>query len=399
MDPQIRIKDIKMVPIGKLKPHPKNPNKHTPEQIQRLAEIIEFQGWRYPIKVSKQSGFITSGHGRLDAAKLKGWKQVPVSVQKYDSEEQEYADVVSDNAIASWSELDLSSINADLGDLGPDFDIDLLGIKDFEIDIADKEPGCDEDEIPEVKKSFVEIGDVWKLGNHRLMCGDCTDEKLVSRLMAGEKIDMVFTDPPYGIALNTDYVKTKPKGSKPEEFTRPINSFKAIAGDNRPFDASAILKQFSGAKEIFIFGANNFLHTIPDYQKGSWVCWDRTGGQTSLDETLGSTFELCWSLQRHKYQIARVTWKGVCGHSKKDDGAKKTHPSMKPVALVAWFFEHWGRNTNSVADPFGGSGSTLIACEKTNRKCFMMEIDPHYCGGIIERWQKYTGQKAEKLNA
>jgi len=127
-----------MVPASQLKPHPKNRNKHPAEQVVRLAKILEYQGWRYPIKVSKLSGFITSGHGRLLAAKHLGWDQVPVNFQDYDSEEQEYADVQADNAIASWSELDLSAINSDIVDLGPDFNIDLLGIQNFKIDISEK---------------------------------------------------------------------------------------------------------------------------------------------------------------------------------------------------------------------------------------------------------------------
>jgi hypothetical protein len=120
-------------PVTTLKPHPKNRNRHPQEQIERLAKVLAYQGFRYPVKVSKRSGFITSGHGRLEAAKLNGWTTVPVNFQDYDSDEQEYADVQADNAIASWSELDLSGINADLGDLGPDFDLDLLGIERFSL--------------------------------------------------------------------------------------------------------------------------------------------------------------------------------------------------------------------------------------------------------------------------
>lgn len=120
-----------------LKPHPKNRNAHPEDQIKRLAEILKFQGWRYPVKVSKRSGFVTSGHGRIEAARLNGWKEVPVNFQDYESDEQEYADVQADNAIASWAELDLSGINSDIGDLGPDFDLDLLGIKDFVLDVTD----------------------------------------------------------------------------------------------------------------------------------------------------------------------------------------------------------------------------------------------------------------------
>lgn len=143
----------KLVPIEELKAHPKNANKHPDSQVQRLAQIIEYQGWRYPLKVSKRTGYITAGHGRLLAAKRNGWSQVPVNFQDYDSEEQEYADVQADNAIASWAELDLSQINQDIGDLGPDFDIDLLGIKDFVLEPADKltefDPAKHWDSMPE----------------------------------------------------------------------------------------------------------------------------------------------------------------------------------------------------------------------------------------------------------
>lgn len=123
-----------LVSVKELKPHPKNRNKHPKEQIERLARILEYQGWRYPIKVSKLSGFITSGHGRLEAARHLKLKEVPVSFQDYTDEAQEYADLQADNAIASWAELDFSGINSDIVDLGPDFDLDLLGIKDFKLE-------------------------------------------------------------------------------------------------------------------------------------------------------------------------------------------------------------------------------------------------------------------------
>ena len=129
-----------MVNVRKLKPHPKNRNKHPKDQIERLAEIVEYQGWRKPITVSNRSGFITAGHGRLAVAKFLKMKEVPVDYQEYDSEEQEYADVQADNAIALWSDLDLSAINQDIPELGPDFNIDMLGLKDFTLDPSEKEP-------------------------------------------------------------------------------------------------------------------------------------------------------------------------------------------------------------------------------------------------------------------
>lgn len=129
----------RLVPIKELKAHPKNRNSHPDAQIDRLAKILEYQGWRYPVKVSKLSGYVTSGHGRIEAAKANGWSEVPVSYQEYTDEDQEYSDVQSDNAIAAWAELDLSGINSDLADLGPDFDLDLLGIKDFTLDPSEED--------------------------------------------------------------------------------------------------------------------------------------------------------------------------------------------------------------------------------------------------------------------
>jgi len=129
----------KLVPVSELSPHPKNPSTHPSDQIQRLAKILEYQGWRYPIKVSKQSGYITSGHGRLEAAKLNGWESVPVNYQDYETTDQETADLIADNAISEWSTIDLSKIHLELSDLGP-MNIDVLGLKDFAVEPADKEP-------------------------------------------------------------------------------------------------------------------------------------------------------------------------------------------------------------------------------------------------------------------
>jgi hypothetical protein len=138
-------------PAKSLRAHPKNRNQHPTEQINRLAKILEYQGIRYPIKISKRSGFITSGHGRLMALKSMGVDEIPVVYQDYDDEAQEYADLQADNAIASWSELDLSGINTDIGDLGPDFDIDLLGVKNFVVDVSEFGPDESIDAVKEHK--------------------------------------------------------------------------------------------------------------------------------------------------------------------------------------------------------------------------------------------------------
>lgn len=385
-----------LVPIAKLKPHPKNRNIHPEDQIRRLADILKYQGWRYPVKVSNQSGYVTSGHGRIEAAKLNGWSDIPVDYQDYDNEDQEYADLTADNAIASWAELDLSGINTDLGDLGPDFDIDLLGIKNFELDILPPEPQCDEDEVPESVEPKTKRGDIYKLGRHRLMCGDSTSIDDVERLMDGARADMVFTDPPYGMFLDTDFDSMFAADKNHRETGKRFDAVKGDREDFSPALINTIFAAFPDSKEVFLWGADYYSEHIPDRKNGSWVVWDKRCNE-EMDRVSGNTFELCWSKQKHKRLIARILWSGHHG-MQGGDTKKRVHPTQKPTKLVEWFFDNWGKDTRTVVDLFGGSGSTLIACEKTNRSCFMMELDPHYCDVIVARWEKYTGQKAELVD-
>lgn len=394
---EIHCQYSELVDISELKPHPKNRNNHSEAQIDRLCEIIKYQGVRHPIKVSNLSGFISSGHGRLLAAKKLGMKRVPVSYQDYTDEAQEYADLIADNAIASWSELDLSGINSDIGDLGPDFEIDLLGIKDFVLEPTEKlDPQCDEDEVPEHVEPKAKLGDIYQLGRHRLMCGDSTSIDAVEKLMAGEKADMVFTDPPYGMFLDTNYDQMFAADDAHRKTGKRFDQVKGDHADFTPELISTIFAAFPDCEEVFIWGADYFSELLPDRKYGSWVVWDKRCSE-AMDKVSGNTFELCWSKKKHKRLIARIQWSGHHG-MQKDDTKTRVHPTQKPVALVEWFFEQWGDKKSSLVDLFGGSGSTLIACEKTNRTCFMMELDPHYIDVIVARWEKYTGKKAELLN-
>lgn len=373
----------KLVPVSELKQHPKNRNAHPKDQVERLAKILKYQGWRYPIKVSKQSGFITSGHGRLEAAIENGWPEVPVNYQDYENETQEYADLQADNAIASWSDLDLSKINTDLSDLGPDFDLDMLGIKDFVLEPADKlDPGCDEDEVPEKVEPKTKLGDIYSLGAHRLMCGDSTSIDAVEKLMNGQKADMVFTDPPYGMNLNTNFQDIH-KGAKTGKNHAPV------IGDSNKFDPSCLFTVSS--KDRLVWGADYFIENLPI--GGSWYVWDKTVGR--FEGRIGNEFELLWTELPHKRLVFRHEWVGYNG-LEKEDTKTRGHPNQKPVELLCKILDQFKHD--NILDLFGGSGSTLIACEKTNRKCFMMELDPHYCDVIVARWEKFTGQTADLLN-
>jgi 16S rRNA G966 N2-methylase RsmD len=377
--------------IRTLKQHPKNRNKHSEEQIDRLAKILEYQGWRYPIKVSNRSGFITSGHGRLMAAQKIPLAEVPVNFQDYDSDEQEYADIQSDNAIAAWAELDLSGINLDIGELGPDFDIDLLGIKNFTLDISEKGQ-CDEDEVPEHVEAITTLGDLYRLGDHRLLCGDSTDILQVEKLMNGEKADMVFTDPPYGMSIvNVDKGPKNQIGGYGIEGKAKRGTYKPVIGDDSIKTAldSFNLCRGLGIETLVFWGANFYASALPN--SSGWLCWDKENGEGFFADG-----ELAWTNREKQLRIFKHQWKGMIKAS--EMGQKRVHPTQKPIALAEWVFHICNKESKSVLDLFGGSGSTLIACEKTNRKCFMMELDPHYCDVIVARWEKYTGKKAELIN-
>ncbi len=356
-----------MLPLSKLKKSKHQRNKHPQDQIIRLAKIMEAHGVRHPIHISRLSGQVCFGHGRWEAAKLNKYTEYPVVYQDFKDDDEEYACVQSDNAIASWAELGMAGINLDLANLGPDFDIDLLGIKDFVLEPAEKFH-ADQDEVPEQVEATAKLGDIWQLGEHRLMCGDSTSIDAVENLMAGEKADMVFTDPPYGLA---DKWQGGTWGSKP--------MYKDAKRWDQPMQQEHIQQIFSFSKNIILWGGN--YYSMPGSR--CWISWRKSQQMPTMAD-----FELAWT----SFDKPSKEWTS----SRNSDG-NRVHPTQKPVALAEWCFENYA-DPKSVLDLFGGSGSTLIACEKTNRKCFMMELDPHYCDVIVARWEKYTNKKAVLLN-
>lgn len=386
---QIRANEIKLVSLDDIKLNPRNRNKHPKDQIDRLVDIISYQGFRNPLIISNRSGHCVAGEGRYLAAKKLKLKQVPVIFQDFDSDEQEIAAGVSDNAIGLWSELDLSGINTDIPDLGPDFDIDLLGIKNFMIDVAEKEGLTDPDDVPEPpKEPKTVLGDIYELGGHRLLCGDSTQIDSVERLMNDQKADMVFTDPPYGINEKTDRAYAAPsrisKGG----------TFRKIIGDetiDAAVDCWNLIQGLSPRLQIW-WGANHYSNKING--SPSWIVWDKRVEEKEHD--FNSDCELAWCSGFNKsVRIFRHKWKGLIKAS--EHGEKRVHPTQKPIALAEWCFENYG-DPVSVIDLFLGSGSTLIACEKTNRRCFGMELDPRYCDTIVTRWVRFTGQTKIKRN-
>lgn len=245
-----------------------------------------------------------------------------------------------------------------------------------------------DDEIPEPEnqETDIQLGDVFSLGDHRLVCGDSTDPCAVDLLMMGEKADMVFTDPPYGInAVSKD---GKVGGGTAHA---PAKTYRQILGDENTNVARDFYSLISSLEisKIIIWGGNYFTDFLPP--KPCWIVWDkeRPEGLTFADG------EIAWTNFTSPLKFIRHRWDGYHRASERDQ--PRVHPTQKPSALAEWCFNEYGNVEDKILDLFGGSGSTLIACEKTNRKCFMMEIDPYYCQVIINRWEAFTGQKAEKL--
>lgn len=396
---EIKSTDITVTPIGKLVFNPKNNNKHPKEQIDRLAQLIEYQGFRNPIVVSTRTGFVVAGHGRIEAAKKLGIKDVPVMFQDFESEAQEYAYLTSDNAIAAWAELDLSAVNTEMLDFGPDFDIDLLGIKDFVIEPIEKfEAQSDEDDVPEVVHPITRKGDIWILGNHRLMCGDSTMIDDVEKLMNGEKADMVFTSPPYNGDTHLDYGK----GENKKLYEN--NTDKWTSEEYIDFCYQVLANLFNFTSGFIFWNVNynaksrfEYVKCIYPFIENLWetIIWKKTGMPLSNGLTRNFEFIFCFKNGERKHLSKEFkTESNIWEISNIGSQDKNNHRACFPVGLPERGIINGSSEGQIVLEPFAGSGTTIIAAEKTNRKCYGIELDEKYCDVIINRWQNYTGKKA-----
>lgn len=385
---QVRSTAIEMVNPASLIPYDKNMNEHTPEQIDRLVKLIEYQGFRDPIIAQKGTNVIAAGHGRQVAALKMGLKQVPVTFQEFESEAQFYAFVVSHNAIAkdSWAALDLSKVNMEMLDLGPDFDIDMLGIKDFVIEPIEKfDPQADEDDVPVVVHPITRKGDLWLLGKHRLLCGDSTMIDEVEKLMNGEKADMVFTDPPYGVSYQSNMRKKSER-------------FEVIKNDEGFISEWINVLPVVSEGWVFVWTSWKVIKEWieicePIGKMTNMVIWDKGGGGIGdLTGSLLTDFEVALVYNRG----AKLTGKriGSVWSVGKDKSKEYVHPTQKPVELAETAFGSCIKTNSNVLDLFSGSGSTMIACQKNGQTFYGMELDEKYCDVIIKRWEQYTGKKA-----
>lgn len=392
----IKSKEIKMVSIHSIVENPKNANRHSIEQIKRLEKLIEYQGFRVPLIISNRTGFLIAGHGRLEAAKNLNIDKVPVVFQDFGSEAQEYAFLVSDNEIARWAELDRHSVYTEMENMElEEFDIELLGIEDFSLEVEEIPGNTDEDEVPELKEDpITKRGDIWILGDHRLMCGDSTMVDDVEKLMDGEKADMVFTDPPYNTGMQAKKGSTRLSHMFNDKFTDEewqnlLSGFTA--------NAFAFMKDNTAGYFCLDWRRNHELqeHLRNGFKISNVIVWDK------VVHGLGSDY-------KYTYELINVCKKGKpeldthqgdkeysdVWHIQRKMGKDKDHATKKPIEIIERCLRHATKPNQSCLDFFAGSGSTLIACEKNNRYSFNMELSEHYCDIVIKRWQNYTGKEA-----
>jgi hypothetical protein len=355
--------------IKDLVPYDRNPRKNGPA-IDKVLESLNRHGQVKPIVLSAvgkpfEKEVICCGHTTMQALKKFGAKEAKVIVKEFESEAEFIDYNIRDNKSGEFAEWD----EAMLAQLGAEFEIDL-GEMGFEFNAEESKEGLtDEDDVPEVPAEPVaKLGQMWKLDDHRLMCGDSTDREQVEKLMGGEKADLCLTDPPYGIGEDGGAQRTrgsKRKNGEKKEWDKQIPSKEAFEN----------IKIYSEVQ--MIWGGNYFT----DYLSPSrgWFYWNKLMGGDFSDG------ELCWTSRdavlKH-FEKAKIT---------KD----RMHTTQKPIELMEWCLSF--SESSVVLDLFGGSGSTLIACEKTGRKCRMMELDPKYCDVIIKRWEDFTGKKAELI--
>lgn len=379
---------IERVSVDSLVFDPVNARKHSKRNLDAIKGSLAKFGQQKPLVVDKNN-VVIAGNGTLQAARELGWAEVDVHRTVLTGAEA-MAFALADNKTAELAEWDEDILSEHLAALYKDgWDIEDIGFSVDDLDFdGGTEGNTDPDEVPEVEenKFGVSRGQIWQLGEHRVMCGDSTDKQDVEKLMAGEKADMVFTDPPYGIEYDDE---TKTKWDRQTRTSKAkANNFGQIANDDIPVGVfvEKILEFFGYANRVFIWGVLNGNGNVP---KGSFIVWDKKN-EAQAKCPFGD-FDICWS-KNVGWKMLRHIWGGFVSKEKDEP---RWHPTQKPVSLVEDFFERWGNRSDAVVDLFLGSGSTLIACEKTGRKCYGMEIDPHYCSVIIERWQNYTGRQAE----
>jgi len=396
--------------IERLTPYARNARTHSDAQVAQLAASIREWGWTTPVLVSPAGGVI-AGHGRLLAARQLGMVNVPVIVAEGWSDAKTRAYVLADNKLAMNAGWDSELLALELGELGElGFDLKLTGFDGDEIDALTPEVlpegKTDPDEVPESPaKPRSVLGDVWLLGKHRVMCGDSTSVDAVEELMAGVKADCVWTDPPYGVKQSTDFLREWDGGKKRPREAHGIVNDDLDDDELTDFLRAALGAAFAACKE----GAAWYVAApaVPLFHCFGTVLKDLDVWRHTL-AWVKSTFVLGRSDYHYQHEAIFYGWKSGAAHKWTGDRKQSStlnfdkparngvHPTMKPVELVEYCIGNSSDRGDVVLEPFGGSGTTLIACEKTGRIARLMELDPRYVDVIVKRWQQFTGKQATR---
>ena len=392
---------VTVVALADLTPYPKNPRHITPAAVNAVAESLAAFGWQQPIVIDPKK-VIVAGHTRRQAALQLGWTHAP-TVTIAAKHARAYR--LADNRSGEFSTWDLDVLPGELAAL-PTGQLEALPALDFDAIVQPPVEGqTDPDDIPEAPEPRTKRGDVWTLGDHRLMCGQ--SETDFAGFASDVEHGLVLTDPPYGI--NVVNVKTgtvrrsnpdKTKGSigraKPPSLRGQVGKpgvvgprlYQPIIGDDRPFDPTWLLAL--GSAQV-IFGAQHFASALVDGR--AWLVWDKGIG----DHTTFSQAELAWTSFAGRTRMYRHTWSGMVREGdRRTELADRVHPTQKPVGLMKQILDDIGTGYDVVLDPYLGSGSTLIACEILKRRCYAMEISPEYCDVAVARWEAFTGRTATR---
>lgn len=397
-----------IVDVAKLVPNPKNPNQHPDNQIQLLGRIIRQAGWRQPITVSKRSGFIVKGHGRLAAAILEGMKEAPVDYQNYTTEAEEYADLVADNRIAELAETDsklLADIFAEI-DTG-EIPMELTGYTEDEIEglvtalsEALHNDMNEPDEIPETpepEETVTQKGDLWILDRHRVVCGDATSEQDRELLLDGAHPEILLTDPPYcsggfqESCRSGGSIGTKRYDSSGKEIKVTIAN-DSLSTRGYQSLMKHILQSFEGSV-AYIFTEWRMWVYLFDVVEGSglgvknMLVWNKKSPGMGMG----------WRTQHELVMFAHRTkpnWDNHKGYGNVLEATRsgnELHPTQKPVEILEKLLDNtdWAEG---VLDPFGGSGTTLIAAEIVDQPAYLMEMEPRFVDVIVRRYIKSTGK-------
>ena len=389
---------VEVWPIGRLTANPRNARIHSPEQIEQIRASLREFGWTMPVLV-RENGMLIAGHGRLEAAKLEGITEVPTIVARGWSEAQCQAYAIADNKLTDSSHWDEELLQLELGDLREaGFDLALTGFDQDELDrllVVDRDVDGDPDDAPEPPAEPISRpGDLWICGEHRVLCGDARVLADVEKVLGGELADMCFTDSPYNVNYSNS-TKDKKKGK-----SRPILN-DALGEEFGAFLYDACVNILTVTKgAVYMCMSSSELDTLQKAFReagGKWstfVIWAK------------NTFTLGRSDYQRQYEPILYGWKQGADHywcGDRDQGdvwyfdkpAKNDlHPTMKPVALVERAIRNSSKTRDIVLDPFGGSGTTLIAAERTGRRARLIELDPKYADVAVQRWQEFTGKSA-----